>query len=143
MSQLPKKVLKLLTISLLDFSNFWRFFFFAVLKLSTFSPIFSNNFPSGSGKVCFCQTYVIFKFGITFLMVFLSWKTMIFLLQPRCRSAGQVIFGGGGRRKNGPVFLLCRFKNFNLVWQKTNNSFPILTLQSLKKKCYLTKTYLT
>ena len=51
-----------------------------------------------------------------FLIRFYPGKTRIFLLRPRYRSAGrQAIFSGGGRRKNGPVFLVWHFKNSGLV----------------------------
>jgi hypothetical protein len=44
---------------------------------------------------------------------------MVFLLRPRCRSAGrQVTFSGGGRRKNGPVFLIWHFENLNISSKK-------------------------
>ena len=50
------------------------------------------------------------------LMASLTGKTRIFLLRPRYRSAGrQAISSGGGRRKNGPVFLVWHFQNFGLV----------------------------
>ena len=67
------------------------------------------------------------------LMASFTGKTRIFLLRPRYRSAGrQVLFSGGGRKKNAGFFYFGTFKTLTFRGGNLMVCFTISTIPSLK-----------